>query len=102
MLHCAVYITFCAGTVAGTVGDQPVNVYPSLMTGGAVNAVPYTIVALVPPSPPFASKIIVYWLTVHCAVYVASFVPTVPGTVGVQPVNVYPALVTVGAESVEP
>ena len=39
-VHCALYVAFEAGIVAGTAGDQLVQVYPSFVTSGAVKLVP--------------------------------------------------------------
>jgi hypothetical protein len=40
IFHCALYVVFSAGIVDGTLGDQPVNVYPVRVTLGAESAVP--------------------------------------------------------------
>ena len=52
---------------------------------------------LVLPSPPFASKVIVYRLGIQYALWTVSFIGTNAGTSGDHPAKKYPLRATEGA-----
>ena len=57
-----------AGHVAGGVGSHPENAYPILDGfGGTIMGCPNFIVVEEPPSPPFVSKTIWYYVSFHTA-----------------------------------